>query len=177
VSDIAALSDASGQFRRSGLEPGAYTLEVRKPGLPPSSVQVDVADGQTVNLEVRLGEANTGEETDAGDGAVMSPEPTSDTESSNILEVQLQTHLIDWSQVRLVRVALDYSGSGNGDAAGQDFLLTPRSHDEPTWQVPLNETSHGTYDYEIQYYLADGSRKSMHATGVSERTLVLNPVQ
>jgi hypothetical protein len=177
VSDIAALTDDSGQFRRSGLEPGSYTLEARKTGLPPTSVQVEVADGEQVNLEVRLGEPETGGGSGAGGSMDTAPESPTGSERADMLEVELQPHLIDWSQVRLVRVALDYPGSGIGDATGKDFLLTPRSHDGSTWQVPLNDTNHGTYDYEIEYFLADGSRKSMNATDVSERTLILNPVQ
>jgi len=55
VSDIAALTDAGGSFRRGGLAPGSYTLEVRKTGQPAQEVPVEVADGQQVNLEVKLG--------------------------------------------------------------------------------------------------------------------------
>jgi hypothetical protein len=54
VSDIAALTDAGGQFRRSGLAAGDYSLEVHKTGLPPKTMQVTVAEGQQVNVEVQL---------------------------------------------------------------------------------------------------------------------------
>jgi hypothetical protein len=54
TSDIAALTDAGGNFRRGGLEPGSYRVDVRKTGQPPGSVQVDVVEGETVTLEVNL---------------------------------------------------------------------------------------------------------------------------
>jgi hypothetical protein len=159
VSDIAALTDAGGNFRRGGLAPGAYTLQVHKTGQPPRTVPVDVADGQQVNLEVRLGDPDNG------------------NESSGVLAVELQTDLIDWSRVRLVRVALDYPGSGRSDATGKDYLLTPGNRNAAPWQVPLNDLSQSTYTYEIEYFMTDGSRKSVHATDASEQTLVLDPSQ
>jgi hypothetical protein len=55
ASDIAAMTDAGGNFRRGGLDPGSYTIEVRKSGLPAEMIPVEVADGQQINLEVRLG--------------------------------------------------------------------------------------------------------------------------
>ena len=54
VSDIASLTDADGRFRRGGLAPGRYTLDVRKAGRATRSIDVDVADAQQTNLEVRL---------------------------------------------------------------------------------------------------------------------------
>jgi hypothetical protein len=168
VSEIAALTDAAGQFRRGELAPGDYTLEVRKTGLPPSALPVTVADGEQVNMEVRLGEPDVVPTNDSND---------TPSESSGTLAVELRPQQIDWSQVRLVRVSLDYPGSGNEDATGQDFLLTPLSHDESTWQVPVSDASSSTYSYAIEYFMADGSRKSVQATDVSERTLVLDPVQ
>jgi len=156
-SEIAALTDAGGNFRRSGLEPDSYTLEVRKTGQSPRSVPVEVADGQQVNLEVRLGDPDNG------------------NESSGVLSVELQTDLIDWSRVRLVRVELDYPGTGRSDATGQDFLLTPSNRNAAPWQVPLSDMSRSTYTYKIEYFMTDGSRQSVQATDASEQTLVLDP--
>jgi hypothetical protein len=56
VSDIAALTDAGGQFRRGGLAAGSYTLEVRKSGQGARTVPVQVAEGEQVHLEVKLGD-------------------------------------------------------------------------------------------------------------------------
>ena len=85
------------ELRRSGLEPGSYTLEVHKTDQPSRAIQVDVADGQQVNLEIRLGDPDDG------------------NERGGLLEVRVDTHRIDWGRVRLVRVVLDYPGSGQGD--------------------------------------------------------------
>lgn len=56
VSDIASLTDAEGRFRRGGLAPGSYTLAVHKAGHAPHIVNVDLAAGQSPNVEIRLGD-------------------------------------------------------------------------------------------------------------------------
>jgi hypothetical protein len=159
VSDIAALTDSGGNFRRSGLAAGSYTLEVRKSGQPARSIPVAVAEGEQVHLDVRLGESLNG------------------TESHGELAVELKADLIDWSQVRLVRVALDYPGAGRSNATGKDFILTPGNHEAPTWQVPVDDSGLATYTYEIEYFLANGLRKRVRASDASERTLILDPSQ
>jgi hypothetical protein len=186
VSDIAGLTDANGQFRRGRLEAGSYTVEVHATGLPSRVTPIELAEGQQINVEIRLGEAEPVEDPNSGENPnpgsePEEPHPASDpnggTESNGTLAVELKTDQIDWSQVSLVRVALDYPGSGRGDATGRDYLLTPSNHEVIPWEIPLSDTSAGTYTYEIEYFMADGIRRSVQATDVSERTLVIDPSQ
>jgi hypothetical protein len=159
IDDVAGLTDAGGLFRRGGLAPGSYQVNVRKTGQPSRSVQFVVSEGEQVNVEVQL------------------VAPVDPIENSGVLEVELQAHRIDWDRVRLVRVALDYPGSGRSDATGKDYVLTPGNRDVAPWRVRLNDVSRSNFAYKIEYFLRDGSRKRVSATDASARVLVLEPPQ
>jgi hypothetical protein len=154
VSDIASRTDANGHFEIGNLEPGTYSLDVRLAGQASLSVKVEVVDGQRSELVIRPGDqqAQPGE-----------------------LEVQLDLSNIDWSQVRLVRVALDYASTDPANATGKDFVLTSTNHAIPAWQVPLSDSRLDQYTYKVEYFMADGTRRTVLPTPSNNRTLVLDP--
>jgi hypothetical protein len=164
VSDIAARTGADGQFRRGGLDPGTYTVEVSHPDYPLHREPVEVADGQVLTLEIRLGDEDVNN-------------PVNPASNGDVISVEVEPHLINWDQVRQVRVGLNYPGSGRGDATRRDCILTAANHDVSSWQVPLSDMSRNTYSYEIEYFMADGSRRRVRSDGAREQTLVLDPSQ
>ena len=52
--DLAALSNAEGNFRFSGLEPGPYSLAAHRAGQTFGEVHVNVTSGQQVEIEIRI---------------------------------------------------------------------------------------------------------------------------
>jgi hypothetical protein len=47
------VDDFDGAFQRLELEPGAHEIEIRAPGFPPLTYDVNVQPGQTINLHAR----------------------------------------------------------------------------------------------------------------------------
>lgn len=90
------------------------------------------------------------------------------------LEVMLVTDLIDWSQVRLVRVSLNYSDPDQGVAVAEDFIFSPTNNASKTWKVELKDKDRDQYTYKIVYFMADGLQKTVGPNDSKERTLILD---
>lgn len=92
------------------------------------------------------------------------------------LEVMLVTDLIDWSQVRLARVTLNYNDPDQGIAVTDDFIFSPSRNVSTTWKVELKDKERDQYTYKIVYFMADGLQKTVGPVDSSDRTLILDPL-
>ncbi len=154
VSDIAAITGADGSFRLGGLAPGTYTLTAHSTGHAPGEADVVVLPGQQANLEIRLDDLFIAEA---------------------FLEVMLVTDLIDWSQVRMVRVSLNYNDPGQGVAVAKDFIFSPTNSASTVWKVELKDRDRDQYTYKVVYFMADGLQKTVGPEDENDRKLILDP--
>jgi hypothetical protein len=89
------------------------------------------------------------------------------------LEVSLVPLLIDWGDVKLVKVEMHYTDPGNGLDLRQDFLFKDGAP-EAKWAVGLKNASLNGYEYRATYFLTDGTKRGGNQwTQSNELTLIL----
>jgi hypothetical protein len=108
--------------------------------------------------------------TTATSDTIILPPPT-----EAFLEVLMVPDLVDWTKVRLVRVALSYSDPEHGVAFAKDAIFSPSKSAAETWRVPLKDKDRDQYTYKITYFMADGVQKTVGPTQTDDRTLILDP--
>ena len=91
------------------------------------------------------------------------------------LEVQLVTDLVDWTQVRLARVSLGYADPDNNIAASKDFIFSPSNKANTSWKIELKNKQQDTFRYQVTYYLANGTQKTVGPVATKDRALILDP--
>jgi hypothetical protein len=93
------------------------------------------------------------------------------------LEVQIVADLIDWTQVRLVRVGLTYSDVDNDIAQSKDLIFSPASKANTSWKIELKDKLHDQFTYQVTYYLTSGLQKTVGPTTTRDRALILDHTQ
>jgi hypothetical protein len=91
------------------------------------------------------------------------------------LEVQVVTELVDWTQVRLVRLSLSYADPPNDVAEAEDFIFSPTSKANVAWKVPIRNKQLDEFTYQITYYLATGLQKTVGPATTRDRAVILDP--
>lgn len=94
--------------------------------------------------------------------------------TADFLSVDLATDLLDWSQVRLVRVSLSYSDPVNDVTHAKDFVFSANNKASANWKVPIKDKQKTEYSYSISYFLMGGLKKDVPTTKHRERTLILD---
>jgi hypothetical protein len=146
--DIAALTNAEGRFRLGELPPGRYVLAVHSDALPvPVAMVADVAAGQQAEVEIRLGGGQ--------------PQDRAAT------KLALVTDVIDWSEVRLVRLTL---GSPDLQADVMNLFFSPASR-----ASTVIDTEPGNYTYTVVFFMRDGLQRTIGPIVGNDRTLILDP--
>lgn len=115
---------------------------------------------------------NTTEEvpvTEATSNTIVLPPPVEE-----FLEIQLVTDLINWEEVRLVRVSLSYSDPDNRVSRSKDFIFSPSNKANTSWKVELKDKQKDDFSYAVTYYLK-GLQKSVPTTSTRDRALILDP--
>jgi hypothetical protein len=92
-----------------------------------------------------------------------------------ILEVQVVTELVDWTQVRLARVSLSYADPVNRVAESDDFIFSPSNKANVAWKVPIKNKQLDEFTYQITYYLATGLQKTVGPETTRDKALILDP--
>lgn len=88
---------------------------------------------------------------------------------SSKLAVSVLGNLLDWSQVRLARVALRRAdGVGNAD-----LIFGPQTAQTQTWEVALDVGDTRDYTWQATYFLADNSQHDGVVVPSSEPSIVL----
>lgn len=93
------------------------------------------------------------------------------------LDVQVITDLLDWAQVRLVRVSLSYADPDSDAAATKDFILSPANKANQTWKVELKNKLQDSFTYQITYYLTSGLQRTVGPTTTKDRAVILDHTQ
>lgn len=95
----------------------------------------------------------------------------------DFLEVMVITDLVDWTQVRLARVTLDYQDPDNSVSERKDFVFSERNAASQSWKVELRDKTVAGYTYKITYFMADGSKREVGPESSTDQTLILDPFQ
>jgi hypothetical protein len=93
------------------------------------------------------------------------------------LEVQVVADLVDWTQVRLVRVALSYADPDNKVAQSKDLIFSPTNKANTTWKVELKNKLQDQFTYTVTYYLTSGLQRTVGPTTTKDRALILDHTQ
>lgn len=134
------------------IDPNAGTLTYK--------AMIAYKDGTTENVAPTNATGNT----------IVLPPPTAE-----FLDVQIVTDLLDWAQVRLVRVSLSYSDPDNNVSQTKDLIFSPTNKASTSWRVELKNKQKNDFTYSITYYLATGLQKTVPPTTVHDRALILDP--
>lgn len=124
----------------------------------------------SATISYRDGTSDEIPETVAETDTILLPPPV-----DAFLEVMLVTDLIDWEQVRLARVSLNYKDPEQAVAITKDFIFSPTKKDSVTWKVELKDAQHDQYTYQITYFMTDGLQKTVGPEDTNERTVILDP--
>lgn len=90
------------------------------------------------------------------------------------LEVEIITDLIDFSEVRLVRLALRYIDEANEMMARENFILRGAGETH-VWKIGIKDRNATTYQWSADFFMADGSRRKIEPTSTSDTVLVIEP--
>jgi hypothetical protein len=93
------------------------------------------------------------------------------------LEVQVIADLLDWNEVRLVRVSLNYDDPDHRIALSKDIIFSPSNKANTSWKVDLKNRQHDEFTYKVTYYLATGLQKTVGPTRTRDRALILDPIE
>ncbi|MER9067729.1 hypothetical protein NKH84_14340 [Mesorhizobium sp. M0902] len=108
--------------------------------------------------------------TDAASGTIVLPPP-----AEAFLEVQIIADLINWEQVKLARVSLNYDDLASDVSQAKDFVFSASNKANTTWKVEVKNKEQDDYTYAVSYYLATGQKKDVPPTSTSELALILDP--
>jgi hypothetical protein len=89
------------------------------------------------------------------------------------LSVVCMADLIDWTKVRLIKVALHYADPANQIDESDDMVFTSAKPNAPPWAVPIKDPAKLSFDYTITFYNADSTQQTVPLTTTSDPTIVL----
>src|SRR3989454_1029084 len=121
---------------------------------------IQFQDGQVQNIA----------ETTATKNTILVGRPKDDSE---FLSVTVQPDLVDFTRVKLVKVALHYADPGHDVDSTKDFVITKNTTAAPVWTVRLQDKSKKSYDYRASFFLLDGTSKSIGPITSNEPMLLL----
>jgi hypothetical protein len=91
---------------------------------------------------------------------------------ASLLKVTVAGDLLDYTAVKLAQVSLRHTAPGGADLIGS-LLFQHDRHDEQVWSVPLAAGEPASYSWAAQFYLTDGTRRTVPPTESTDRVLVL----
>jgi hypothetical protein len=91
----------------------------------------------------------------------------------SLLEVRVAADVLDYRVVKLAQVSLWHITPG-GEEHRKNLLFQLDHHDPQLWTVPLAAGDPPSYSWSAQFYLTDGTRRSIPAADSTERVLVLH---
>jgi hypothetical protein len=106
--------------------------------------------------------------TEAPADTILVPKPIQD-----FLEVTIVSALLDWTKLKLVRVALRYEDTANNINEHKDVILSPAAKEAPPWKVELQDKTRSQYTCEVTYFLADNTQKKVPAITTGDTTVIL----
>jgi len=95
-------------------------------------------------------------------------------DENEFLQVQIVPDLLDFTQIKLAKVALHYVDAGNGVDVRKDLVIKKTDTSvPPPWVVRLQDKTKKSYEWEATYFMADGTTRHAGPATSGETTLVL----
>jgi hypothetical protein len=109
-------------------------------------------------------------ETEATRSTILIGKPRDDNE---FLSIQVIHDLLDFSRIKLAKVALHYVDSANGIDARKELVIKKTDASVPPWNVRIQDKTKKTYEWQVTYFMTDGTQKKTTPTTTGETSLVL----
>ena len=109
-------------------------------------------------------------ETEAKSDTILLPKPI-----EAFLEVTLETALLDWTKLKLVRASMSYQDPEGAVSVAKDFLFSQLKSASQVWKVDLKNKEYKKYTYKITYFMIDGLQKTVGPKDGTELTLIMDP--
>lgn len=84
---------------------------------------------------------------------------------NEFLEVQVVPDLLDFTEVKLVKVSLHYADLPNSIDLRKDLILKNATTAIPPWSVRLRDKTKRSYEWNVTFYMTDGTTRQL---GTSE---------
>ena len=94
-------------------------------------------------------------------------------DDNEFLNVQVIPDLLDFSRIKLAKVALHYADGANGIDARKDLVIKKTDTTIPPWSVRIQDKTKKTYDWQATYFMSDGTQKKTNLETTGETSLVL----
>lgn len=91
---------------------------------------------------------------------------------TGFVEVQVLPDLIDFEQVKLAKISLQYTDPGNAINAKKDIIFKSGATDAVDWKVELKDKTKTAYQWQAMFFIVDGSVKKTESKTTEEQTLV-----
>lgn len=89
------------------------------------------------------------------------------------LEVEIVTDLIDFTAVKLIRVSLNYVDDANLATVTEDRVFSAQNNKSQKVRFAIFDAAKKSYGWQVQYFMADNSRKEATGSDVTDTVLVL----
>ena len=115
------------------------------------------------------------------DGTVEEIPETETTENTilcgkkveDFLEIEVLPDLIDFQQVRLVKVSLHYVDAANEIDERENVIFRPNATKAATWKIELKDKSKLEYTWSATFYMTDRTTKTIEEVATADPTIVL----
>ena len=90
------------------------------------------------------------------------------------MDIAISSDLIDFNQVKLVKVNLHYADAANGLDVRKDVLIK-KDAPAPVWKVELKDKSKITFDWQATFYLGTNppTQRQTPVTTTADRMIIL----
>jgi hypothetical protein len=122
------------------------------------------------SIQFQDGKIEEIKETEATRSTIMVGKPRDENE---FLQVQVIPDLLDFTQIKLAKLALHYVDEGNGIDVRKDLIVKKTDTTLPPWSVRLQDKTKKNYQWEATYFMMDGTTRHTNAATTGETTLVL----
>jgi len=85
----------------------------------------------------------------------------------------VQPDLLDFTKLKLVKVALHYVDTGHDIDSTKNFVITKATTNPPVWTVRLQDKTKKNYEYRASFFLLDGTSKSIGPITTNDSILLL----
>jgi hypothetical protein len=88
------------------------------------------------------------------------------------VEVQVLPDLLDYDQLKLVKISLHYEDAANGVSESKDVIFHKGDNTAITWQFHPKDRTKKEYQWQATYFMADGSQKKSDSVTTTEPTVL-----
>jgi hypothetical protein len=81
--------------------------------------------------------------------------------------------LLDFTRIKLAKLSLHYVDEANGIDSRKDMVIKKTDTSLPVWSVRLQDRSKKNYQWEVTYFMTDGTQRHLNPATTNDTALVL----